>query len=181
MRIFLVIELMFLACSDNDALDEYIAIHESAATRVPIARQMEEMFAPADHFITHYGMGEGVKVWNTQCFLNDRYVLTMQVDVEIDYSQLTVSQVGEPQLWLRYVEEYSESEGAAFDPSKEVQFDATQWQEIYEAGGDFQEIDVALETTAATGMQEYIMARRTPLIAVQLINEEAEDSDGDDQ
>lgn len=51
---------------------QYVAVHESAATRIPVARQMEENFGEADHFITHYG-SRGEMTWNTKCFVNQRW------------------------------------------------------------------------------------------------------------
>ena len=69
---------------------------KSARTAIPAAVQMEEIFGEVDHFITHYGFDAKPKPWNSEVHFGGRYVLTMQVDVTIDYTRNVITKVGNP-------------------------------------------------------------------------------------
>lgn len=68
------------------ALGEYLAIHQSAEETIPIAVQMEQAFGSStDHFITNYNISNN-KIWNSEAYFNDRYMLTYQVKVKVDFN-----------------------------------------------------------------------------------------------
>lgn len=145
---------------------QYVAVHKSAASRIPVARQMEETFGEADHFITHYG-SRGEMTWNTLCFVNDRYELQMTVKVTVNYRNQTVTQVGEPKLYMNYIVKTGDSGATRYGGSE--RYTLEQWNQVYAAGGDFGAIGVELETTPAPGVQHYIDFYRRTLIPIDLV------------
>ena len=162
----------FMDVVDARWMDQYVAVHESAASRIPVARQMEETFGEADHFITRYG-SRGQMTWHTLCFVNDRYELQMSVKVTVDYHDKTVTQVGEPTFVMDYIVKSSESGATDFGGTEEYTLD--QWELIYAADGDFGAIGLDLETTPAPEVQNYIDFYRSTLIPIDLVPADSQD------
>jgi hypothetical protein len=90
----------FLWMSQATSLEEYTAACKSAATRLPVAVEFEELFpGKTDHFITHFGFnrhgGDKTNTWNSEAYFSGRYSLTMQIEVKVDYWANTISRAGE--------------------------------------------------------------------------------------
>lgn len=153
-------------------MSDYVQTVESAATNVPVALEMERLFGDADHFISHYGFDDEPKQWNTEVFFGNRYILTMQIMVAVDYSRNTVSQIGDPTFYLFECETITiEPEGTLhvrFNPHGQVTFSGEQWNSMFESGGDFAGIGVKLNPAPVENFDRYVAGKRAPRVFVRL-------------
>lgn len=123
------------------------------------AMEMDRLFADCRHFVT-YGPND-IALFNSVAYFGDRYVLTMQVPVDIQ-SESSGTMIGKPLFYLNEVGSVSVSPsgqvGASF--SRGLNFDATKWQQVYDSGGDFSTIAFNVNTTPVPNFQKYAAACR---------------------
>lgn len=126
-------------------------------SQIEPAREMDRLFADCRHFITY---GE-TPLFNSVAYFGDRYVLTMQVPVDIE-SASTGRMIGEPRFYLDEVAAVTVSPsgqtGATF--SRNLNFDAEQWRQVFDSGGDFSTIGFHVDMTAVPDFQKYAAAGR---------------------
>lgn len=162
------------ASSPND----YLATVESAATRLPIAVEFEELFpGQTDHFITHYGFnrygGDRTNTWNSQAHFADRYSLTMQVEVVVDYENNTVTPAGEPKFYvIEYYEIDDKGDGGYSGSTRSAGiFGEDEWRKIYDSGGNFSVIGVNIDQdTPVPNFGPLVKAWRRSRIPVSLLD-----------
>ena len=103
------------------------------------AMEMDQLFADCRHFVTY--APNDVALFNSVAYFGDRYELTMQVPVDIQSKSLG-TMIGKPLFYLNEVVSVSVSPsaqvGASF--SRNLNFGATKWQQVYDSGGDFSTI-----------------------------------------
>lgn len=148
----------------------YLAIHRSGLNRLPYPHQMEALFGKGDHFITHYGQS-GPLTWNTHVYFYGRYLLGLQVDVEVDYSAKTVvREVGPPTFYfIEYIDMRKDSDGM-FRPvhgGHQWNIGRAEWEMLVAGKGDFRVIgkDVVVDQ-ALPHWGEYVKRIRNMRIPV---------------
>lgn len=171
--------LSMFGCRPITTHSDYIQIHESARTALPLAVQIEELFGDADHFITHFGFDRKPKVWNTEVYFGGRYSLTMQVDVAIDYSANTLKQVGTPTFYLvEYTEVETSPTGGLGASSREPKggriFSAAKWKKVFKSDGDFSKIGITILKDPVPRFDEFVAAKRRPRRPISLVDEKEE-------
>ena len=123
------------------------------------AMEMDRLFSDCRHFIT-YGPND-VPLFNSVAYFGDRYVLTMQVPVDIQ-SESSGSMTGKPQFYLDEVSSVSVSPsgqvGASF--SRNLTFGSAEWQKVYDANGDFSTIGFNVKSIAVPSFNRYAAACR---------------------
>jgi len=153
----------------------YKATVRSARDALPVAREMEEVFHEVDHFITHYGFGKQPLVWNTEAHFGGRYILTMQVPVNIDYGARTVKQSGSPKFYLVEVTKVDRlSDGrfmASTDGGAGMEFTEHEWKEVYESNGDLSVLGITVNEEELPNFKDYVAAVREPRVPVSLLND----------
>jgi hypothetical protein len=137
---------------------------------LPWPRQMESLFGEGDHFIVHFGFAEGPRQWQTEIFFGGRYVLTMAVDVEVDYRNAkVVKAVGKPQFKLAEVRHLDwrpgAPPGATF--SNEWTLDEAQWNSLVKANGDWAAVQITLKKQPVRSFDKYVNAIRKDRIQVR--------------
>jgi hypothetical protein len=155
-------------------MDGYVATVKSARTAVPIAVQMEELFPVADHFITHFGFSNGPRIWNTVVYFGGRFELTMQVDVEIDYStSRVVRAIGTPVFYLNAVESLKiTSDGSAdgtFRGQDHRTFGPIEWETIRKRNGDLTVIGIQEGSLPVPQFDAFVATSRRPRVRVSLL------------
>lgn len=150
---------------------EYESIHKSGAEEIPWAVEMERRFATAntDHFITYFGdRSQKDYTWNTESFFGDRYILTMQVQVIIDYSNRRIKLTGLPTFNL--VEVVSANPNGSDAIGRTVQFDDKQFRALVRSGWDFNSIGFDTRRPPVNGfdlVQAMTQAPRYPISLTQ--------------
>lgn len=159
------------ASSPND----YLATCKSAATRLPIAVEFEELFpGQTDHFITHYGFnrhgGDPTNTWNSEAYFAGRYSLTMQVEVVVDYENNTVTPAGEPTFYLLEITSFN-GRNAKYQGAQES-FGLKEWQKIYDDGGEFSAVGLKIQKNAPIPNFDQLveMVRRPRIPRVTLLD-----------
>ncbi|HEV7280360.1 MAG TPA: hypothetical protein VGN57_09125 [Pirellulaceae bacterium] len=156
------------------SMDGYRSTVKSGAKQLPYAVEMERTYGKADHFITHYGMSDSPLIWNTEVFVDGRLMLTMQVEVSIDYSTNRVTGVvGEPVFYVNEVSRITQSDSgqvsATFDTSAAAKFGKEEWASARDAGGDLSVVGVTAGPPVA--LFDVLEAQtRAPRIPVSLID-----------
>jgi hypothetical protein len=131
----------------------------NGVSQIKPAMEMDHLFADCRHYIT-YGPND-VPLFNTVAYFGDRYVLTMQVPVDIQ-SKTSGTMIGKPQFYLNEVGSVSISPagqvGASF--SRSLTFGVDEWEQVYDAGGDFSTIAFNVNATPVPDFQKYAAAGR---------------------
>jgi hypothetical protein len=104
---------------------------------------MEEWFDhhDIDHFITHYGR-KGQLTWNSVAFLYGRYILTVQVKVEVDYKNCEILKViGDPKIFLHEVDRLRIEGGQVIGSTMKFdglpqEYEPEKWNELELNNGD---------------------------------------------
>jgi hypothetical protein len=131
----------------------------NGVSQIKPAREMDQLFSDCRHSIT-YGAND-VPLFQSEAYFGDRYELTMQVAVSIQSASSGVT-VGKPQFYLNEVSAVTVSPsgqvGASF--SRNLNFGAAKWQQVYESGGDFSTIGFNVNTTSVANFRSYAHANR---------------------
>jgi hypothetical protein len=155
-------------CGLTSTMKDYKATVKSGGAAIPAAAQMEELFPEVDHFITHYGFDNKPKLWNSEAFFGGRYILTMQVMVDVDYTNRKVKQVGEPRF---YLQEIQRIEGIYHSYAGDgAEFGLEKWKQLFEAGGELSAIGFTPKRSAVPGFAEMVAAKRRDRIPVSLLS-----------
>jgi hypothetical protein len=152
---------------------DYVATLRSATTVLPIATQMEEVYPAADHFITHYGFDAKPKIWNTEVVFGDRYVLTMQVEIAIDYSASRIVRVmGPPTFYLkelRTIEVLPDGRASTSTNDGKI-FGASAWATLYAHDGDLASIGVRVNELPIPQFGVYMSQVRRDRVHISLVD-----------
>lgn len=148
----------------------YRATIQSGATAIPEAVEMERMFPQTDHFITHFGFDSSPKQWNSEAFFGKRYILTMQVSVDVDYSSQQVSCIGEPKFYLNEVATAQPLSHGRFELThgRTLEFGREEWKQLVEAKGDLNVLGFAPTPSVVPNYSEAVEAIRRDRVPVSL-------------
>ena len=145
---------------------------------VPQAVQIESLFGTgsADHFISHFGksFGTGPKKWNTDVYFGGRYSLTMQADVEIDYStNRIVKVIGEPIFILMEHEKIVSSTGGGLEglqsfTGESLIFGPKEWKVFFDSNGDFTTLGLKQNANPVKFFKEFASSSRQPRESISL-------------
>jgi hypothetical protein len=166
--------ILVSGCSRRLSETDYKTTLAFAKTAVPVAAQIEELFPEVDHFITHYGRGfsKGSQVWNTEAYFSGRYVLTMQVDIDIDYDSNSFQPVGEPRFKIEELSKITflpDGRGeATIGDSKFLSL--SEWQAFYESGGDVSSVQLPAKDAATNGFDRFVANLRKDRIGARLLD-----------
>jgi len=158
-------------------MEDYLATHRSAATRLPIAVEFEKLFpGHTDHFISQYGFnrngGDRTNTWNSEAYFDGRYALTMQTEVVVDYQNHTVKSSGESPFYL--VEHYFICPDLSSREREVAKFGKAEWEKLYASGGDFSVIGVHIvKDQPVANFDAMAQTWRRPRIPVTLLDEKA--------
>ena len=163
--------MLLMSCQRAVNYDQhYRAAVRSGFKVIPESLEMEKLFGEADHFITHYGMKEGPLQWNSEVHFYSRYVLTMQVRVELSGRYGTIVQVvDKPHYYLIELKNvFTEDGQLGTKDGIQHTFGPPEWKKLVENQGDFSVIGITVYRDRPVAMfDEYVKAVRTPRIPVR--------------
>lgn len=126
-------------------------------SQIQPAAEMDELFDDCRHYVVYTGRSS-VSTWNATAFFGERYVLTMQVPIEIS-SSTRGHTIGDPKFYLNEVSVVTDGGyGARF--SGDFKFGPSEWKRIYESNGDFETVGFTLDPTPVPNFQSYSDALR---------------------
>jgi hypothetical protein len=171
-KLFFALAAIAMGCGSKS--NDYLKTISSAKAGVPYAAQMERLFGDADHFILHYGHDENPMKWNTVVWFDDKYILTMIIRVNVNYSANTVMAVGDPEFILHEITKIDiKSDGRVEahygGQANHSEFDLDEWNTIYLNGGDFSKIGICIEKVPVPGFKDYLLSFRKDRIHVSLV------------
>jgi len=149
----LLVSLLAMSCSSdiNFSMTGYKKAVRSGLSKIPEARQIEELLGDSDHCISYHGSRAVGNDWNTEVYFYKRYVLLMQVPVRMGYEFDEVLEVlDQPKFYLvevRSIKYYGSQPGATIEQGDDwpYPFTAEEWAKVYEARGDFSVIGIDLK------------------------------------
>ncbi len=170
--------LATLGCRDiNFTQEGYKQAVLSGLSKIPEARQFDELFGKenVDHFISYHGSRDVGNEWNSEAFIDGRYVLTMQVPVKVGRSfDEVIDVLGEPKFYLVEVQRvYTASNGQVgtrFYENRDIPypFTRTEWGKIYKAEGDLSALGVSIKKRKPVqDFDRFVQGQRRPRIQVE--------------
>ena len=141
-----------LGCkSEKQQLSDYVKTVQSGFIVLPWPAQMEAMFGDADHFITHYGFSSEPKTWNSEVCFGGRYILTMQVEVTVNYRKNKVDEINStPSFSLRELEVIrpgiNAGEGSGASIANQWKFGQDEWKKLVESHGHWRVLNIPVNT-----------------------------------
>jgi hypothetical protein len=149
----LALLVAIIACTSGYIanLDERKAV-KSGYSKIPQAKQIDELIGEADHFISGYKNTDPGLEWCTDVYFAGRYELGMRVDVEVNRSSEVTKVIGEPKFYLSEVARVDVGPGdgvsVAYQPSGHREFGAADWEKVVKAKGDFSVIGIKLNRSS---------------------------------
>lgn len=157
-------------CSQGNTMSNYVQVMQSGIMHLAWPKEMETLFGEGDHFITHYNRSSGPKLWNSVVFFGGRYVLSLQVPVEIDYSSNRVHRTaGSPKFYLNELEMISiDSNGlVSATISRQSVINEDKWSQLVKNRGDWAVIGIKVQTNAPLSeFSKYVQAQRKPRVRI---------------
>ena len=154
--------------SRRQGMEKYEAVHWFAATALPWAVEIERQFDAVDHFITHFGFSS-VKsnAWNTEAFFGERYTLTMQVEIQIDYDEMSFEVLESPQFHLLESGEIMRDGGGSV--SAHYKFSVSEFEKLAASGWDFRTIGITIDSTPCKNFKIAEAMARAPRYPISLL------------
>ncbi len=115
------------------------------------ASQIEKWYGPqdVDHFITHFGFDKNKpRTWNSVAYLHGRYILTVQIPVDINYKKCSVIRVaGKPKIDLAEIKsiEILPGEKVSTRYHDGAACSEDDWALLEDAGGDLKVLPLNIE------------------------------------
>lgn len=146
----------------------YVSIHRYAAKAIPAAVEIEKHFAHVDHFITHFGIVGGTTIWNTEAFFGDRYILTLQVPIKIDYASNTFAIAGEPLCILCAARECERRGSIQYDTGEQRTFSPSQLDMLISSQWDWACVGVRIHDTPVKWFPVCQAMKTSPRVKISL-------------
>ena len=177
-----LLAVLLVGCQAESSMQDYKATVRSARTSIPVAVEMERLYPHTDHFITHYGFAAGPKVWNTESYFGDRYHLTMQVEVTIDYTRNRVTPVGKPTFFLMEINKLEPITDGVFEGhfGRNLEFDLATWEKLFDQRGDLTAIGFVPKKGKVEHFWEDVATWRRPRVHVSLLDQNHEEKQAAD-
>lgn len=143
---------------------QYSRIVQNAGRDVPYALEIQKKWSPAvDHFISAFDVNkEPAGIWNTEAFFGDRYILTMQVRINVDEKTERIKLIEEPRFLLREPKNCDRRGGAQYGPSQSKWFTVEEFQSLVNARWDFEAIGISIDSTPVENFPIYQAMTRSP-------------------
>lgn len=166
--LLLLISFSVISCGRQNAYDAAVT---SGIATLPWPKQMEVMFGEGDHFVTHFGFDSKPKQWNTEVYFGKRYMLTLQVDVVINYSAGTVVKTASPATFyltkIARIQRLPDGRMSTF-PGNGWTVNEEQWSQLVAANGDWSVLGISLRMDdPVPGFDGYVKAHRSPRVRVK--------------
>lgn len=168
----------FAGCRQKPAIsqgsmNDYKKTVLSAASVLPEAVQIENLYGDADHFITHYAkeFSGATRQWNSEAYFGGRYSITMQVNVLVDYKNNRISQVVDSPTFvlIEYYQVDHLQDGRLVAHSRGGKiFTLDEWKKFHASGGDFSALGLKKDSNPTEGFDDYVAAFRKDRIHVCL-------------
>lgn len=177
-RLICFLVLLLCGCGEiSFSIQGYKKAVRSGINQIPEASQFDEIFGKdnVDHSISFSGsLEKGSKFYSTAYF-EDRYTLTMAVPVRMGRSFDKVLEVlGEPKFYFCEVKDISVSKsgitGNSYHRNPEVPypFDASTWNKIYKANGDFSVVGIPIKKNQPVeNFQAFETSHRKPMVKIE--------------
>ncbi len=137
--------LMIGGCGEG--IEGYRQTVKYASVAIPSAVEMEKVFGDVDQFIEQYGLkSPNANRWDTEAYFGDRYVLTMQAPIAIDYKIHKFKVTGKLYFQINEVKRVIiDSDGVVMTYyGEQFVFSEEEWKRVYESQGDFSKIGIKL-------------------------------------
>lgn len=149
MKIFLKVMAILCfaasACECTRSAGEYSEALASCRKAIPWVGEFDHLYPGANRFITHYNIKGTDRVWNSEAFLYDRYVVTMQIpDVKFDSADRNVIAWGQPKFFVYEITNVDISNGST-QYGQGVQFGLDQWGKLIKAAGDLTAVGIKVD------------------------------------
>jgi hypothetical protein len=131
-----------MGCLSPVTSQRYELAVRSGFEKIPESVEMESLFGPCDHFIGHQPDKE-TQLWNSEVIVEGRYLLTMQVDVQVskEFDEV-VKIVAGPRFYVKEVSRVdvlSDGDVRVRFSKNQAKFDAQQWKQVVANRGDLSE------------------------------------------
>lgn len=156
----LAVPILAIACTLGYDQERYESIVKSGFARIPEALEIEKQYGEAQHAVSFHGSESLGHTWSTTVYLEGRYELVMQVDVELDRERQRIQGViGSPTFYLFEITCTALVDGERREVSygRQVVFGPKEWKEITADDGDFRSLGWKVKKgQPIQGLQEYI-------------------------
>ena len=167
-----LIGLTSQGCSSSPDMACYKKAISSGVKTLKWPSEMEKWYGKkdtgVDHFITHFGFdASSPVVWNSVVYLHDRYVLTLQVKVKVDYNACKV--VGPVGPMTFFVDEIVDVKilpngQVSSRDGQQKTFSATEWSLLEKKSGELDALPmVVLKSSPTPGFEDFRRAWRKDL------------------
>ncbi len=165
------VSLALSACGKPSSAD-YQAIHKDGLKKISYASDLDAQYQQVDHFITHFGFGKQPLIWNSEAFIHDRFTLTLQIPVTVDYTKKTVSIAGDPKFFLHATDGIDIlPDGRAttrYDGDLQRHFGLTDWTKFKGAGFDLSALGIpAAEVRPEKHFDAYVASWRRDRVPIK--------------
>ncbi|MDA0766327.1 MAG: hypothetical protein O3A92_05835 [Verrucomicrobia bacterium] len=138
---FLVFALCIVhpGCHVSSSIADKEAAERNGSISMPIAKEFADVFPNAFHWIGYYNGTKGDPRWNSQVGVHDRYVLSMEFEIEFDPTRTTPTRKGPPKFLLLEVSEIDETIGGGASvgyTQNQIAFGIDEWSRLRDSGGD---------------------------------------------
>ena len=137
-----------VGCSERTPETYEMAI-SSGRREIPYAKQFDDTFDNVHHFISYYDGVHGKPKWNSKVGLHDRYLLTLQLDVEFDQSGTRISSFGDPLFHLTEIRSIERGKGGSFSVltgDDSAVFGTKEWKDVIDANGNLRILGLIVKT-----------------------------------
>jgi hypothetical protein len=143
-------------CAKAGSDSDYNEAVSSGQTTIPLVVAFEKLYPGSNHFISHYNVKGGYRLWKSEAWLFDRYNIWMEIpDIKFDASDRKVVSWGSARFG---VTEYTEvNKQLGFTKSGQaIFFDLDRWKVLEAAKGDLPSIGITVNKHAPVRDIEYI-------------------------
>ncbi|WP_146117700.1 MULTISPECIES: hypothetical protein [Pirellulaceae] len=149
----------------------YERIHWDGSKKIPWAVEMEKQYPDIDHFITHFGIDNNLPtIWNSEVHFGDRYVITLQVPVVIDYKLETLQVTGEPKFFLSEITSVEVDGSGLYGES--FHFGEAEFDELIESNWNYAAINIVINSNPTPRFQLAKAMAQSPRYPIQLMRKE---------
>ncbi len=150
-------------------MKNHVSTCQHGIATIPWAKQMDDHFgrAQVDHFITHYGSTRQPLPWNSQVHFGGRFILSMQVPVNVDYTTNQVSIAGAPEFYLHAVDTVEQlpdgRHSSSYASDLQRVFDEAKWKQLVNHQFKLEALGIPTdEQRSVDGFDGFVNAARQP-------------------
>ena len=147
MMVFLLLGFSTSSSTPSQMTDNYSQALSHGLITIPVARQFQELFPDSHNSFAYYAGVKNTPELQCQTLLYNRYEFTLQLEVKFDEQRTRVISYGAPKFSLTEIETVTPAPDGTTDirtGDLQRKFGSEQWQELYQAHGDFAALGVKL-------------------------------------